>query len=172
MVKEVDQAIETIENMTKEVLPGELYEGEVVRVESFGAFVNFLPGRDGMVHVSDMSRDFVKDASDVVKMGQKVHVRVKEVDRMGRINLSMLLDPAADAEKEKERGDRGDRGGGNRGGRSGGRSGGGKRYESRGRSGGKRYDNKQKGGNRDREGGGPHFPTSRLVDTKGSKYRR
>jgi len=162
----VDQAIETIKNMTKEVIPGELYEGEVVRIENFGAFVNFLPGRDGLVHVSDMSEEFVKDPQDIVKMGDKVHVRVKEVDKMGRINLSMLLDPSKDREKEdRPRNDR-------------------RRDDRRGRRGDDRYGAHRgarndrrgpgsgRGGHRDREGGGPHFPTSRLVGGTGSKYSR
>ena len=95
----VDKAVEIVEQLTKEVVADEIYEGEVKRIESFGAFVEILPGRDGMVHISDMTTNFVKDPNDIVKMGDKVEVRVKEIDNLGRINLSMILD------KSKERKD-------------------------------------------------------------------
>jgi polyribonucleotide nucleotidyltransferase len=57
----------------------------------FGAFVEYLPGREGMVHVSKMRRGFVKDPSEVVSIGDKVQVKVEERDQQGRINLSMLI---------------------------------------------------------------------------------
>jgi hypothetical protein len=133
-----------------------------------------------MVHVTDMGQEgFVKDAGDVVKVGQKIQVRVKEVDDQGRINLSMNMDPTKDKPREERPrtgggyrgGDRGgSRGGfgggqsfgGSRGGFGGGRSGGFSRGPSRGgfggaRSGGFRRDDR--GG----DTGGPHFPTSRLM---------
>jgi len=56
----------------------------------FGAFVEFLPGKEGMVHVSKMSTQFVNNPQDVVQIGQNVHVRVIEIDEQGRVNLSML----------------------------------------------------------------------------------
>jgi len=56
---------------------------------NFGAFVEILPGKEGLVHVSEMSQDYVKDPADVVQIGQQVKVRVKEIDDQGRINLSM-----------------------------------------------------------------------------------
>ncbi len=169
------KAIEYIEGLGKVVTAGEIYEGEVVRIMPFGAFVNILPGKDGMVHVSDMAEGYVADANDVVTIGQKVQVRVKEVDEMGRINLSMRMDPSTDKPKEDRRsggGDRGhDRGGRPQGGgfsrgpRDGQRSGG----FSRGpRTGG--FNNRDTRGNADRpqsEGrsSGPHFPTSRYFQT-------
>ncbi len=120
------KAIEWVEGLVKEVKAGEIYEGEVVRIQPFGAFVNILPGKDGMVHVSDMGREeFVSDPNEVVKIGDKIQVRVKEVDDMHRINLSMNMDPSKDKPKE-------DRGGGSRGGFGGGRSGGGFRGGDRG----------------------------------------
>ena len=75
----------------REVVVGEEFEGEVKRMLPFGAFVEILPGKDGMVHVSQMSTNFVKDPSDVVSIGQIVKVRVAEIDEQGRINLSMLF---------------------------------------------------------------------------------
>ena len=149
----VNKAVEWIEGLTHEVKPGETYDGTVKRMMNFGAFVEILPGKEGLVHVSEMSTDYVQDPADVVTLDQKVKVRVKEIDDMGRINLSMKF--GEDADKPVARpegseggsgGDRGDRGGdrgGSRGGggyrggppRSGGGYGGG-----RGGSGGPRRD--------------------------------
>lgn len=98
----VKAAAERIEALTKEVVAGEIYEGEVKRIQPFGAFVEILPGKDGLVHVSDMREGFVKDPNEVVKLGDKVKVRVKEIDDLGRINLSMNMDPSLD----KPRGER------------------------------------------------------------------
>ena len=150
----IEKAIEYVEGLGKEVMAGEIYEGEVVRIMPFGAFVNILPGKDGMVHVSDMAEGYVADANDVVKIGQKVSVRVKEVDEMGRVNLSMRMDPSTDKPKE----DRRPKPSFNRG-----------RFSSRGpRTGG--FNNRDTRGNADRpqsEGrsSGPHFPTSRYFQT-------
>lgn len=161
----VNKAKETIENMVKELQPGEIYEGEVKRIESYGAFVEVLPGKMGLVHVSDMAEEYVSNPEDVVKLGDKKQVRVKEVDNMGRINLSMILDPAKDKEKEAERGERREqRGGRDRDSRGGfERRGGGR---DRGFGGGRRgNDNRGFRGNRSggERSGGPHFPTSRLI---------
>jgi polyribonucleotide nucleotidyltransferase len=88
----VQKAVDWISGMTREVTPGEEFEGEVKRILPFGAFVEYLPGRDGMVHVSKMKRGFVKDPSEVVAIGDIVKVKVEERDSQGRINLTMLLD--------------------------------------------------------------------------------
>lgn len=150
----VAKVVERIEAMTHVVQPGELFDGTVVRMESFGAFVEYLPGRDGLVHVSDMSEDFVNDPSEIVKMGDTVKVRVKEVDDRGRVNLSLLLDPS----KDKKKFDRGSGRGGN------------DRNYSRGRNdGGRPRRFERRGG--DRPSSGPHFPTSRLMDDK-DNFRR
>ena len=87
----VQKAVDWISGMTREVTPGEEFEGEVKRILPFGAFVEYLPGREGMVHVSKMRRGFVKDPSEVVAIGDKVRVKVEERDQQGRINLTMLL---------------------------------------------------------------------------------
>ncbi|MDO8269340.1 MAG: polyribonucleotide nucleotidyltransferase [Candidatus Levybacteria bacterium] len=124
----VKKAVEWVEGLTHDVEPGEVYEGTVKRMMNFGAFVEILPGKEGLVHVSEMSTDYVQDPADVVKLGQKVKVRVKEIDDMGRINLSMKF--GEDADKPSKRpegsGDGGDRGGdrGPRGGSGGGFRGG------------------------------------------------
>lgn len=89
----VRKAVDWISGMTRDVTVGEEFEGEVKRILPFGAFVEYLPGREGMVHVSKMKRGaFIKDPSEVVKIGQKVKVKVEERDAQGRINLTMLLD--------------------------------------------------------------------------------
>ena len=88
----VKQAVDWISGMTREITPGETFEGEVKRILPFGAFVEYLPGREGMVHVSKMRRGFVKDPSEVVAIGDKVKVKVEERDAQGRINLTMLMD--------------------------------------------------------------------------------
>ncbi len=184
----MQKAITWVEGFAKEVKVGEIYEGEVVRLMPFGAFVNILPGKDGMVHVSDMGREeYVRDAADVVQIGQKVQVRVKEIDEQGRINLSMNMDPSKDKPKEERpRGgfSRGGFRGGDRGGRGGfggGRSGGFSRGGSRGgfgggRSGGFSRSGDRGGFGRDDRGGerssGPHFPTSRLVDDSKKDFNR
>ena len=90
-VKEkVDEAARLIENMVREVEINEEFEGEVKRILPFGAFVEILPGKEGMVHVSKMGKGFVKDPSDVVKIGQKVKVKVIQIDNQNRINLQLL----------------------------------------------------------------------------------
>lgn len=88
----VEKAGSWVTMLTREIKPGEEFEGEVKRILNFGAFVEFLPGREGMVHVSQMAQGFVKNASDVVAVGQKVKVKVLEIDQQGRINLTMILD--------------------------------------------------------------------------------
>ncbi len=79
-----------VEQLTKVVQPGEEYEGEVVRVATFGAFVQILPGKDGLVHVSKLSDEYVKDVNDIVKVGDKLKVKVLEVDRQGKISLKKI----------------------------------------------------------------------------------
>ncbi|MDP2585892.1 MAG: polyribonucleotide nucleotidyltransferase [Candidatus Levybacteria bacterium] len=88
----VAKAVEWVKGIVREVKVGEVFEeAEVKRVLPFGAFVEFLPGKEGMVHVSKMAEGFVKNPLDVVKLGQKVKVKVYEVDDQGRINLTMLF---------------------------------------------------------------------------------
>jgi polyribonucleotide nucleotidyltransferase len=89
--KAVDQAIAWIEGLTREVKVDEVFEGTVKRIQPFGAFVEISPGKEGLVHVSQMSSQYVANPNDLVSLGQKVKVRVREIDDMGRINLSMLF---------------------------------------------------------------------------------
>lgn len=78
-----------IEQITSDVEPGRIYEGKVVKLMDFGAFVTILPGKDGLVHVSQISNERVEKVSDKLKEGDMVKVKVLEVDKQGRIRLSM-----------------------------------------------------------------------------------
>ena len=78
-----------IEQITSEVEPGRIYEGKVAKIMDFGAFVTILPGKDGLVHVSQISNDRVEKVSDALKEGDVVKVKVLEVDKQGRIRLSI-----------------------------------------------------------------------------------
>ena len=88
-LESVKQAVDWINSLVKEVKAGEIYLGTVKRIQPFGAFVEILPGKEGLVHVSRMSQGYVKNPADIVKLGQKVKVMVTEIDDLGRINLSM-----------------------------------------------------------------------------------
>ena len=83
-----EKAIQAIEGLTKEVGVGETYTGKVVRLMNFGAFVEILPGKDGLVHISELADHRVPSVEDVVQVGDELTVMVTEIDRMGRINLS------------------------------------------------------------------------------------
>jgi len=90
------EARRRVEEITADVEVGKIYEGRVVKLMDFGAFVNILPGRDGLVHISQISRERVENVSDVLKEGDVVRVKVLEVDKQGRIRLSIkALDEAA-----------------------------------------------------------------------------
>jgi len=78
-----------IEQITADVEPGRIYEGKVAKIMDFGAFVTILPGKDGLVHVSQISNDRVEKVSDALKEGDVVKVKVLEVDKQGRIRLSI-----------------------------------------------------------------------------------
>ena len=82
------KAVEWIQNIVKEVEPGEIYEGKVVRIMDFGAFVEVLPGKDGLVHISQLANYRVANVEDVVKIGDTLKVQVSEIDDQGRINLT------------------------------------------------------------------------------------
>src|SRR5689334_174701 len=83
------EALSRIELITADVEVGRIYEGKVARLMDFGAFVTILPGRDGLVHISQISEERVEKVSDKLKEGDNVRVKVLEVDRQGRVRLSM-----------------------------------------------------------------------------------
>ena len=85
----IDKAVTYIENIVKEVSVGDIYEGKVVRIAAFGAFIELTPNKDGMIHISKLKDERVAKVEDVVKVGDIVKVKVVEIDKMGKIALSM-----------------------------------------------------------------------------------
>ncbi len=158
------KAIDIIEGMTKDVEVGQIYTGRVARIMNFGAFVEIAPGKDGLVHISELADFRVPSVEDVVQVGDEVMVMVTEIDSMGRINLSRRAvlagetDPSAVVARQKaERESRpgGGGGGGDRGGRGGGGGYGGRGGGDRGgRGGGGGYRGGGGGDRGPRSGGG------------------
>jgi len=143
---EIEAAKKWILGIVEEAEVGKIYTGKVVNIVDFGAFVNFMGGKDGLVHVSEMKNERVEKPTDVVSEGMEVKVKVLEIDQRGKVRLSMrvvdqetgeeLEDTRPPREPREPRGDRGDRGdrrgprgggdrgrGGDRGGRGGDRGG-------------------------------------------------
>ncbi len=133
------KAIKRIEDLTKDVEVGTIYTGKVTRIISIGAFVEILPGKEGMVHISELADYRVPSVEDEVKVGDEIMVKVTEIDRMGRVNLSRRAvfqdskgeggGAAPSGPPRRPQGSRPPHGGGDR------RSGGGppRRYQDRGR---------------------------------------
>ncbi len=167
---QIEAAKAWILGIVEEAEVGKVYDGKVVNIVDFGAFVNFMGGKDGLVHVSEMRNERVEKPTDVVSEGQAVKVKVLEIDPRGKVRLSMrLVDqetgaaledsrPAREPRGDRPSGDRGDRRGprGDRGGRDGARDG--------GRDGGRGP--RREGGDRaPREGGNPdHMPAFLKAD--------
>ena len=128
-------ARDAIEGMTAEAEIGKIYRGKVVTIKEFGAFVEFLPGKDGLVHISELANFRVKQTEDIVKLGDEIWVKCLGVDEKGRVKLSRKAAMAErdqemgggeaapqpnggghqeDGPRDDERGPRGDRGGENR----------------------------------------------------------
>ncbi|MBL9141327.1 MAG: polyribonucleotide nucleotidyltransferase [Phycisphaerae bacterium] len=96
------QARAEVEALGAEIKVGTIYDGKVVSIKDFGAFVELVPGTDGMVHVSELAHGFVKTVTDIVKIGDAIRVKVINVDDTGRIKLSRkaLLEPSAPKEQD------------------------------------------------------------------------
>jgi polyribonucleotide nucleotidyltransferase len=107
-----DEAIRMIQGLTKDVMVGERYTGKVSRLMNFGAFVEILPGKEGLVHISELATERVGSVQDVANVGDEIEVMVVEIDRMGRINLSRraILEDLSPEEVGGGRGGDGDRG--------------------------------------------------------------
>ncbi len=149
---QIEAAKKWILGIVEETEVGKIYDGKVVNIVDFGAFVNFMGGKDGLVHVSEMKNERVEKPTDVVSEGQDVKVKVLEIDQRGKVRLSMrVVDQETGEELEDTRPPReprGDKGGdrdGGRGGRGGDRRG--PRSDRGGRGG------RGGGGGRDRDGG-------------------
>ncbi|HLD09248.1 MAG TPA: S1 RNA-binding domain-containing protein, partial [Methylophilaceae bacterium] len=99
-----EEAKKRIEAITAEVEIGQVYEGTVIKLLDFGAIVSLLPGKDGLLHISQIAHQRVNAVSDFLKEGQQVKVKVVEADEKGRVRLSMkaLLDPPVAEEKAEE----------------------------------------------------------------------
>ena len=83
------KAVEWVKNLTREIIVGEVFQGKVKRILNFGAFVEILPGQEGMVHISQLADRRVEKVEDVVRVGDIIPVKVIEIDEKGRINLSL-----------------------------------------------------------------------------------
>ncbi|MDR2735192.1 MAG: polyribonucleotide nucleotidyltransferase [Spirochaetota bacterium] len=89
-LKDAERALDFIKGLTSEVEMGKVYNGLVKKIMDFGAFIEILPGKDGLCHISKLSEKRVNKVSDVIREGEYIKVRVVDVDRLGRINLSAL----------------------------------------------------------------------------------
>jgi polyribonucleotide nucleotidyltransferase len=165
-VAQIEAARQWIHGIVAEPEAGTIYTGKVANIVDFGAFVTFMPGKDGLVHVSEIKNERVENVRDVLSEGQEVKVKLLEVDQRGKVRLSMrLVDQETGAELEDTRPAREPREGGDRGPR-GDRGDRGPRRDGRGprREGGDRGDRgpRREGGDRDRgprgEGRGDRGP--------------
>src|SRR6185437_1314929 len=135
LAEALKKAKEAITGMTAEAEIGKIYRGKVVTIKDFGAFVEFLPGKDGLVHISELANFRVKQTEDIVKMGDEIWVKCLGVDEKGRVRLSRK---AAMAERDQQM------------------SGGAPAPEGQdqGDNGGQREQDRDHGGDRDRDRGG------------------
>jgi polyribonucleotide nucleotidyltransferase len=142
-----ERARQMIDDLTREVGIGEVYQGRVTRLMDFGAFVEILPGKEGLIRTGQLAPGVIERISDVVNVGDELEVKVLEIDSQGRVNLTRrgLIPEVEGQEWQPDNGGRGPRSGGDRGPRGGGGYGGG----DRGPRGGGGY-----GGDRGRGGGG------------------
>ncbi len=152
-------AAKIISDMVREIEIGEIYDGTVTRLLNFGAFVEIMPGREGLIRISELAWDFVNTVEDVLTIGEEVQVQVSEIDDQGRINLSrkaLLPKPEGYVERaprERSERDNGGRSGGDRGGFGNSDRSGGDRGGSRPSGGG--FGGNRSGGDRGgRPGGG------------------
>jgi polyribonucleotide nucleotidyltransferase len=101
-------AEDMIKGIIEEPEVGKIYQGTVRKIMEFGAFIEFLPGKDGLCHISKLSRERVNKVEDVLKVGQEIPVKLVEIDRMGRMNLSYIdaIDPNGAGRPSDSRGDR------------------------------------------------------------------
>ena len=97
-MKGAQRAVEMIESVTEEVKVGKIYSGRVSSVKEFGAFIEVIPGQDGLCHISELDTDYVKSVDEVVKIGDTVRVKVISIDDQGRVKLSRKAAMAEEAE--------------------------------------------------------------------------
>ena len=92
--KDGEAALKMIQDIIREPEVGEIYDGKVVKIMEFGAFVEFLPGKDGLVHISKLDNKRVEKVEDVVKEGDEIKVQLIEIDKQGRLNLKRIVPDA------------------------------------------------------------------------------
>ncbi len=100
-VEDGNKALKMVEGIVKEAQVGEIYMGKVMRIMNFGAFIEILPGKEGLVHISNISKERTAKVEDVLNIGDEVLVKVIEIDKQGRINLSIKDALPPDAEKSE-----------------------------------------------------------------------
>ena len=93
-----------IEDIVRDVEVGEVYMGKVVKITSFGAFLEVLNGKEGLLHISNISKERVKRVEDVLKVGDEVMVKVTDIDKQGRINLNRKVLLSDEPEKDNGNG--------------------------------------------------------------------
>lgn len=142
--EKIDTAVTIVSNLVRVIEVGDEFDGKITRVEGYGVFAEYLPGREGLVHVSQMSTERVDDVEAIAKIGDEVHVRIAEVKEDGKIGLSMIT--AEEAAAKKPSGDRG----GSRGRDN--RYGGDRRGGRNDRNGGRGYSRDSRGGSRGSDG--------------------
>ena len=173
---QIEAARQWIHGIVAEPEPGTIYTGKVASIVDFGAFVTFMPGKDGLVHVSEIKNERVENVRDVLTEGQEVKVKLVEVDQRGKVRLSMrLVDQETGAEIEDTRPPREDRGprggGGDRGDRGPRRDGRGPRRDGGDRDRGPR---REGGGDRDRgrvANGGDRGPRGEGGDRRAARRK-
>lgn len=97
-----EKALRIIEEIVKEVEVGEIYVGKIVRITNFGAFVEVLPGKEGLVHISQIAKERIGKVEDLFKVGDEIVVKVTEIDKQGRINLSRKAALVANEKNDKK----------------------------------------------------------------------
>ncbi|WP_040286820.1 polyribonucleotide nucleotidyltransferase [Sporosarcina koreensis] len=100
-----DKAKKMIENIVREAKVGEYYMGKVKRIEKFGAFLELFPGKDGLLHISEIQEERTKSVEDVMKLGDELFVKVIEIDNQGRVNLSRKVVLKEEKEKAEQKGE-------------------------------------------------------------------
>ena len=85
----MQKAVDMVKAITMDPEPGMIYEGKVTRIMNFGAFVEIAPGKEGLVHISKISKERVNKVEDVLSVGDEVTVKLLEIDQQGRLNLSI-----------------------------------------------------------------------------------
>ena len=99
--EKLEQAKNMVIGLTKDIMPGEIYHGKVVKVVDFGAFVEILPGKEGLLHVSEIGHEFIKDVKSAIKEGEEFEVKVLSTEH-GKISLSRkALLPKPEIKKEE-----------------------------------------------------------------------